>query len=118
MGRGAPKISIAEGGTSATIEELLFEEPSVAWISIVDFRVDFHPHSKNLLRLFLGDNFLSVKNSCVSVLCGLVKLDGKELGPLRFRPSYANQSSELNFPFFLVKTARIQKKEGFIQTPS
>ena len=31
--------------------------------------------------------------------CTLI-LEGKELGPERFRPFYANQSSELKFPFF------------------
>ena len=44
-------------------------------------------------------------------------LEGKELGPKRCRPFYAIQSSELNFPIFLGKKARIQKKEGFIRTP-
>ena len=42
---------------------------------------------------------------------------GKELGPWRLRPFYANQNSELSSPFFYGKTARIQKKEGFIRTP-
>ena len=46
------------------------------------------------------------------------ELKEKELGPWRFRPFYANQSSELNFPIFLgKKRARIQKKEGFIRSP-
>ena len=30
-----------------------------------------------------------------------LKSEGKDLGPQRFRPFYANQSSELNFPIFL-----------------
>ena len=39
-------------------------------------------------------------------------------GTIAIRPFYTNRSSEPNFPFFLGKTARIQKKEGFIRTPS
>ena len=47
---------------------------------------------------------------------GEQKLEGKKLGPQQFRGFSANQSSELNVPIFLGKTARAQKKEGFTRT--
>ena len=54
----------------------------------------------------------------VSTTTLLLNLEEKELGPQRFRPSYANQSSEPSFPFFLgKKTTWIRKKEGFARTP-
>ena len=48
-----------------------------------------------------------------------ITLEGKELGPLRFRPFYANQNSELNLPIFLRKKGpNNQKNQEFVRTPN
>ena len=42
----------------------------------------------------------------------LIILEGKELGPWQYRPFYANQSSELNFPIFLGKNGPKSEERG------
>ena len=50
------------------------------------------------------------KLECCDCKCeshgALLYLKGKGLGPWRFRPFYANQSSEVNFPFFYPEFSR------------
>ena len=45
-------------------------------------------------------------------------IEGKELGPWRFRPFYANQSSELNFLIFLGKSGPNSEERGIHTNPS
>ena len=45
------------------------------------------------------------------------KFEGKELGPWRCRPFYANQSSELNFPTFLGKNGPNSEERGTHTNP-
>ena len=60
----------------------------------------------------------SVCNEMIANLIQKNKLEGKELGPWRFRPFYANQSSELNFPIFLGRNGPNSEERGIHANPS